>query len=75
MRIDTVLTYSPEEKKIRLLRIVKMVGKIGDGKGFCAKWTVNLIPRIFEFKRGWNEWRMTLLGCQIHYARSYGGSW
>lgn len=75
MKVERILTYSPEEAKVRVLRVVWTRGKVGDGAGYCSKLTFNIVNRIVGFERGFHSWRFTLCGLQMHYDRSYGGIW
>ena len=66
-------TWSSREKLLRLGRIVWANGRPGDGKGYTAKLSLALMPSVIGWCHGCHEWSATLLGCRIHYQRSYGG--
>lgn len=65
--------WSPPERLLRLARFVWKRGKPGDGKGYSAKFTVGLTPRLLSGKREWDGWILTVCGIRLHYMRSYGG--
>ena len=85
MRFKKVMTLSKLKRKIRLFRLTWICGIVGDGKGHSAKLSVNLLPKIIKFEPqviynipSWflinkDEWRITILGINFHYVRSYGG--
>ena len=61
-------------RKFRLLRIVwsRRGGPFG-GKGWSSKLAVNLRPRILSLHHSPDDYRMTVCGVELHYARSFGG--
>lgn len=66
-------TWAPDEKKARLFRILHANTK-PHGKGwFSEELSVNIVARFIGFERGVSEWRISLLGLQLHWHRSYGG--
>lgn len=67
-----VCRWSATEKLLRLVRVVWARGHVGFG-GYSAKVSLGLTPKLFHFRRGWNEFHLTLLGVRLHYLRSYGG--
>jgi hypothetical protein len=54
-----VMTYSPDEKRYRVCRLVWTVGTVGDGKGYSCKLSVAL------------QWAFPFL--RLTLRRSYGG--
>lgn len=73
MRIKSVITYEPTQRKVRLFRVMWERGEVGNGHGYSAKIAVSLCPRLFQFERDFNEWRVTVLGVSVHKKLSYGG--
>ena len=66
--------WDPEAKFLRLGRIVWARGKgPGTGKGYTAKLSLALRPKLLGFATGCHEWEATLLGLRVHYQRAYGG--
>ncbi len=67
--------YSPGERLLRLFRFVYAVngGPANPNKGYSAKLSLGLTPRLFAFSRGWHEWGVTLFGFRVHHLKSYGG--
>ncbi|GJE43969.1 hypothetical protein [Methylobacterium soli] len=68
-----VLRFDPTARKLRLFRVMWNVGIVGDGKGYSRKVAVALRPALAGFKRSYDEWRVTLLGVEVHSATSWGG--
>lgn len=73
MRLKLVLTWSPEEKKVRICRLLWSRGVVGDGKGYSCGLSLNLVPHLFMVRREWNSWRITFLGVGLHFQKAYGG--
>jgi hypothetical protein len=74
MKVKPVFRYQPTIKKFRILRFVWERGVVGDGKGFSAKLSFAVRPKIYEWWIGeLDEWRLILLGVEIHFYKSYGG--
>lgn len=73
--VRTIGTVDRRQKKIRLASACWTRGDgPGRGNGWTASLRLNLVPRLFGFCRGiLGEWRITVLGVQLHYVRSYGG--
>lgn len=67
-------TWSPEERVLRLGRLVWDRGRIGDGKGYSAKVSLALAPRLLSWSREYWGLVVTFLGVRLHYQRSYGGA-
>jgi hypothetical protein len=66
--------WSPEEKVLRLFRVVWCRGTPGTASGgYSAKFSVSLSPRLFSVRREFWSYAITLLGLRLHYMRSYGG--
>lgn len=66
--------WSPDERMLRVARLVWRRGEgPGFGKGFCAKLSLALRPKLIGFSRGWHEFEFTVFGVRVHYQRSYGG--
>ena len=59
MQVVSIFKYSPDEKLLRLFRIVWLRGIVGDGRGYSAKFSVS-VEKHFPFL------------C-FHYSRAYGG--
>lgn len=57
----------------RVCRFLWTRGKVGDGKGYSAKFSVGLERRLIGFERGYAEWHLWLVGIRLHYQRAYGG--
>lgn len=67
-------TYSKLERKVRLVRVVwSRKGGPGDGTGWSSKLSINLVPRLFAWKRERFDMRLTVCGVQIHKQRHWGG--
>ena len=73
MRLKPVMTWSKEEGKARLFRVMWERGTVGDGNGYSAKLAVSLVLKLTEWNRNADGWRITLAGLTLHYRRSYGG--
>lgn len=73
MRIKPVMTYEPTQRRVRLFRVTREVGEVGNGHGYSMKLSVSLWPRLFHFERDFDEWRLTILGVSVHARKSYGG--
>lgn len=74
MTFKSVFTWDRQRLKVRLFRLLWIVGTVGDGSdGYSNKLSVAICPAILGFERGYNEWRLSVLGLQIHRVRSYGG--
>lgn len=72
--VKWVGTYSQRERKVRLFRVVwSRKGGPGDGTGWSSKLSVNLVPRLFAWKRDRFDFYVTVLGLQIHKQRHWGG--
>lgn len=74
MKLKPVFTWSSRERKLRLFRVLWERGKVGQaGGGYSAKCAVALVPKLWGLYCQIDEWRVTLLGLQMHYLRSYSG--
>lgn len=73
MKFKTVFRFDPTAKLFRLFRVVRSVGKVGDGVGYSTKTSLSLAPRLFSFRRECEGWMATLFGVRLHHQRSYGG--
>lgn len=69
----TVGTWAPDERVLRLFRVVWSRGHLGNG-GYTAKVSFALMPKLLQFKRGYWSLLVVLLGVRVHYMRSYGGA-
>ena len=64
---------------VRICRIMWDRGTVGDGKGYSAKLTLGLYPRLWGWRHGrpyacpGSEWMLYFLFLRIHYQRAYGG--
>ncbi|HBS81366.1 MAG TPA: hypothetical protein DD989_22355 [Pseudomonas sp.] len=72
MRVKKVMTWSPSEKTLRLLRVMWENGTPGKG-GYSVKLSLALVSRFARWERCRYEWALTLAGVRLHYRRSYGG--
>lgn len=73
LTFKSVMRYDSSQRKIRLFRVIRNVGVVGDGKGFSQKHAFALRLKLFGFWRGLDEWRLTLLGVEYHNVKSFGG--
>lgn len=73
MLFKPVMTWSPLERKARLFRVMWERGAVGDGKGYSSKLAASFVPKLAEWRRYADGWRLTLAGLSLHYWRSYGG--
>ena len=73
MTIKWVMRFDATQRKLRLFRVIRNVGNVGDGKGFSQKHAVALRPRLFGFWRSSEDWRAVFLGVEIHSVKSFGG--
>lgn len=73
MTVKQVFRYDPTQRQFRLFRLLWTRGKVGDGESYSAKLAVSLRPKLFGFERDSNEWRLTVLGIDVHKKLSYGG--
>jgi hypothetical protein len=74
LRTKRVMRYDPIQKKLRLLRVMWERGTVGSCRGFSAKLSLSLVPRLLGRLKADNGWRFTLLGVSVSYRRSYGGT-
>ena len=58
---------------LRLTRVMWERGTVGDGRGYSAKLTLGLRPKLFERGEEGCGWLLTVAGLRLHYQRSYGG--
>jgi hypothetical protein len=74
MRLKSVMRYDPTQRCLRLFRLLWTYGIVGDGKGYSAKLSFSLAPRIFGWHReSADNWYLHLAGLRIHYLRAWGG--
>jgi hypothetical protein len=73
MKLKTVFRWDRAARLLRLCRLNRTVGRVGDGKGYSSKTSLALTPRLFSFRRDFGEWILTVLGVRLHHVRSYGG--
>lgn len=63
MKIKRVLFWrkAPFEQRLRLVRVEMATS--------CREWFVSLslAPRLWALTRGYHEYRVTVLGVQVHY--------
>ena len=71
--IKWVFRYDKTSNMFRIFRLMWTRGVVGDGKGYSCKFSLGLLPRIWFFRRGFNEWHIIVLGFRLHYQCSYGG--
>lgn len=68
-----VWRWSPSERKLRIVRFIRWVGVVGDGKGHSTMHTLSLAPAIYRVERGGHDFALTLLGVRYHWQRRWGG--
>jgi len=73
MRVRWIGTYDPPNRLIRLIRCLWTHGTVGDGKGYSAKFTIGLRPRLFMWRRESDGWLLTLFGLRLHHKKAWGG--
>jgi hypothetical protein len=73
MKFKPVMRYSPNERMLRLCRLIWERGIVGDGQGYSAMLSLALRPALFHVRKEWDGWRFTLLGVRLHFKRSWGG--
>lgn len=75
MRIKWVMRVDTIQRFFRVCRVMWERGVVGDGEGYSAKFSVAISPHVFSPIRrdAKHDWRVTILGVRLHYARSYGG--
>lgn len=73
LHFKRVFRYDPDNRKLRLFRVLWQHGKVGDGKGYSAKLSFALAPILYSRKKSSFGWRFTLFGLQLHHRRAYGG--
>jgi hypothetical protein len=73
MTIKPLFTYTPYQKQYRVFRCLLQRGIVGDGQGFSAYVSFSLVPKFIHVQREWHSIIVVLLGCRLHYKRSYGG--
>jgi hypothetical protein len=73
MRFKRVCRWSRGERLFRVARWTWERGRVGDGRGYGAKFSLAFRPALFQFRRELDGWLFTVLGVRLHYARSYGG--
>jgi hypothetical protein len=71
--LKPVFRYDPTWPKLRLFRIVWDVGMVGDGDGYSRKLAFALCPKLLSWQRGLDEWRLVVLGFEIHSRTAWGG--
>ena len=72
--IHWINRYSQSEKKLRVLRVLYANGLNSLVKGwFSAALSVSFVEKLFGWERGFAEWRVTILGIQLHWQRHFGG--
>ena len=71
--------WDPTQKKLRLGRVIWERGEWGmktaDGRciPYSFKLTLALRPKVFSFRREYDQTRITILGVAVNYHRSAGG--
>lgn len=67
-------TWSPQERLLRLGRIVWARGEPGkpDG-GYSASLSFGLTPKLFRWQRESGGWKLVLAGVRLHKSKSFGG--
>jgi hypothetical protein len=74
-RLKPVFTFSRGERKARLFRILWTGGDgpVGRGSGYSCKLSISLVPKLCGLQWERDEKRVTLLGLQTHWRRSWSG--
>lgn len=65
--------WSPREKRLRIFRLIRWVGTVGDGKGHSTMLSLALAPVLYRIEKAWNNFSITVLGLRFHWQRSWGG--
>ena len=73
LRFKRVLRLDPYERKLRLFRVMWEANGGPGPNGYSVKVSLNLVPRLFAFKRERNDLRVALMGVQVHLHRSHSG--
>ena len=73
MKVKIVMRKDTRRPLLSLFRLLWTHGVVGDGKGYSAKLSFAMIPRIVYWRRDRFEWLLIVMGLRIHYRRSYGG--
>jgi hypothetical protein len=72
--------WDPTQRKLRLGRIVWQRGEWGEKRadGTCKPYSfavsLALRPKLFSFRREYDQVRVTILGVSVNYHRSAGGT-
>jgi len=75
MRMRWIGRYDRRARIFRMVRVTWTRGRVGDGRGYSAKLSLALCPRIIGWRRtSYPEWMLTAVGLRLHYQRSYGGN-
>lgn len=77
MFFKPVLRYAPQERKLRLFRLVWQTGEWQNTSGcppHSHKLSVSLRPRLFGWQRSFEDWRLVLCGLEVHRKWSWGGT-
>jgi hypothetical protein len=64
--------YSSGERKLRVLRLL-YAKPVNAPIWYSAALSVNIVAHAFGLEREWESIRVTFLGIQLHYQRSFGG--
>ena len=74
MRFKNVMRWDSNLWKLRLCRFMWEKGRVGDGNGYSRKLTLALRPRLISWgSDDKHDWRVTLLGLEIHSQKNFGG--
>lgn len=75
LRLKWVFRRDQPQRFYRVVRLLWVRGKVGDGTGYSAKLSIALDASIFRGveRDSKTDWRLTVLGVRLHYNRSYGG--
>ena len=66
-------TRSKRERKFRLVRCIRWVGTVGDGRGHSTMHTLALVPSWWRVESAYEDFALTVAGVRYHWQRSYGG--
>lgn len=73
MKFKRVMTIDRRSRHVRLFRLTRDVGEVGDGKGYSEQVSVGLVPRLLWASVSRNDVIATVFGVRLHWQRSYGG--
>ena len=69
----SVFRLDKGNKILRLFRIIRNKGNVGDGKGYSSKTSLALMPKFFKFKKELFGFKLCIVGLRLHHKKAYGG--